>query len=102
MDPLRAVPRRDVTLFLAGLVVGILLASLLFSLWLNRMYIRRAITPFLPVRYAAHTCLESAPNRANGAQVWLRNPRPAPEGSTTVCARLVVNGKNDYLSYPPP
>lgn len=85
--------RRDRLLFLSGFLAGGLVVALGFGLWLQRSTLQRVSRQFLPQRYAAHTCQEAAPGMVEGPQVWLTNPRPPLDGTTVLCARLVVNGK---------
>ena len=92
-SPSLKIHRRDAVLFISGLLIGGLLVALGFTLWINRAAIRRMTYPLFPQKYAARSCLEAAPRLANGAQVWMRNPRPAPTGTAIICARLVIDGK---------
>ena len=84
--------RRELTLFAAGALLGALIAAGAVSLYFERNLIRAYAAQVLPPKYAAHTCLENAPPLRDGAQAWMTNPRPAPDGYTALCARLVIHG----------
>jgi len=50
-----------------------------------------AVTPALDSR-----CMPHAPTPAEGLQIWIPDPRPAPRSYVLICSRLTVNSRPVY------